>query len=64
MRPSFRARTIGVAAAMTGMLNLIVSYSTPLMLSPTGADWGIKGTAFCYAGTGFLALVLVYSLIP
>jgi hypothetical protein len=59
-----RAKTTSTAAAMTGMLNLVVNYCTPLMLSTTGANWGVKGTSFFYAGTGLIGLVLVYFFIP
>ena len=59
-----RARSVSVAAAGTGMLNLIVNYCTPLMLAPTGANWGVEGTSFFYAGTGFIGLVLVYFFVP
>ncbi|RSH84102.1 hypothetical protein EHS25_005347 [Saitozyma podzolica] len=59
-----RAKTTTTAAAMTGMLNLVVNYCMPLMLSTTGANWGVKGTSFFYAGTGLIGLVLVYFFIP
>jgi SP family general alpha glucoside:H+ symporter-like MFS transporter len=59
-----RAKTTSIAAAMTGCLNLVVNYCTPLMLAPTGANWGVKGVAFFYFGTGLIGLVLVYFFIP
>ena len=59
-----RAKTTSVAAGMTGLLNLVVNYCTPLMLSPTGANWGVKGTSFFYAGTCFIGLGLTFFFIP
>lgn len=59
-----RAKTTSIAAGMTGCLNLVVNYCTPLMLSPTGANWGVKGTSFFYAGTCFIGLVLVFFFVP
>jgi hypothetical protein len=59
-----RAKTTGVAAAMTGMLNLITNYCTPLLLSATAANWGVKGTSFFFAGTGALGWILIYFFIP
>lgn len=58
-----RAKTTSVAAGMTGCLNLVVNYCTPLMLSPTSANWGVK-TCFFYAGTCLIGLVLVFFFIP
>jgi hypothetical protein len=59
-----RAKTTGVAAAMTGMLNLITSYCVPILLSATAANWGVKGTSFFFAGTGAVGWVLVYFFVP
>lgn len=59
-----RAKTTGVAAAMTGVLNLITSYCVPILLSTTAANWGVKGTSFFFAGTGAVGWVLVYFFVP
>ncbi|RSH77861.1 uncharacterized protein EHS24_002927 [Apiotrichum porosum] len=63
--PALRAKTAGVAAAGSGMFGLVFSYCTPLMILDTGggAGWGIK-TAYFYAGTGLIGLILVYFFVP
>ncbi|ORY89818.1 and other transporter-domain-containing protein [Leucosporidium creatinivorum] len=63
--PILRAKTSGAAAAGAGAFGLIFNYCSPLMLSaaPDGAGWGVK-TAFFFAGTGFIGLVLLFFTIP
>lgn len=59
-----RARTVATSACLAACLNLINSYCAPIMIAPTGANWGISGIAFFFAGTTFLGLIGVYFLVP
>lgn len=40
--PIYRAKTASFAAAGTCMFGLIFNYTTPIMISPQEANWGIK----------------------
>ena len=59
-----RAKTTGFAAAMASALTLIPRYCSPILLSPTAANWGVKGVSFFFAGTCFLGTVAMYFFIP
>lgn len=40
--PIYRAKTASFAAAGTCLFGLIFNYTTPIMISPQQANWGIK----------------------
>ncbi|WVR06137.1 hypothetical protein IAU60_003167 [Kwoniella sp. DSM 27419] len=58
-----RAKTTGLAAAGTCIFGLIFQYTTPLMLSPQKANWGLK-IGFFYGGLSVLGWFIVFFLVP
>lgn len=48
--PLYRAKTTSFAAAGTCMFGLIFNYTTPLMISPQAANWGIQVRSLHHPG--------------
>jgi SP family general alpha glucoside:H+ symporter-like MFS transporter len=61
--PVLRAKTTSFAAALTCCFGLIFNYTTPIMLSPQQANWGIE-IGYFFAGLSALGLVLIYFTVP
>ncbi|KAH8585378.1 general substrate transporter [Bisporella sp. PMI_857] len=58
-----RARTAGVAMAMSVVFGLIFNTTVPLMLDVNGANWGYK-SAWLFFGTGLCTLVGLAYYLP
>ncbi|KAL7418259.1 hypothetical protein Q5752_007125 [Cryptotrichosporon argae] len=59
---TLRAKSTSLAAAGTGILNLVSNYCTPIMLANTTI--GVRGSALFYALTGVIGLFICYFTIP
>ncbi|KIH95184.1 hypothetical protein SPBR_03440 [Sporothrix brasiliensis 5110] len=57
-----RARTSAWALAFSNMISIMFSFCTPLMINGT-ASWGVK-TGFFFAGTGAVATVIAWFILP
>ncbi|KAF7189943.1 MFS transporter fmqE [Pseudocercospora fuligena] len=57
-----RARTAGWALALSNMVAIIFSFCTPLMINGS-AKWSVK-TGFFFAGTGAVAVVISWFIMP
>ncbi|KAF4994209.1 hypothetical protein FDECE_13206 [Fusarium decemcellulare] len=58
-----RARTAGIASAMSVIFGLIFNTSLPIILDVDGVDWGYK-TAWLFFGTGVVVCILLYFFLP
>ncbi|KAL2279875.1 hypothetical protein FJTKL_13044 [Diaporthe vaccinii] len=58
-----RARTAGLAAAMSVVFGLTFNTAVPVMLDTEGADWGYD-TAWLFFGLGSLVCVMVWFYVP
>ncbi|THX54242.1 general substrate transporter [Aureobasidium pullulans] len=57
-----RARTTAFALAFSNMVAIMFSFTTPLMINGD-AQWGVK-TGFFFAGTGAVAVVICWFILP
>ncbi|KIM99972.1 hypothetical protein OIDMADRAFT_166109 [Oidiodendron maius Zn] len=57
-----RARTAAWALASSNLIGIMFSFCTPLMINGA-AQWGVK-TGFFFAGTGFVAVVISWFILP
>ncbi|OAL54016.1 general substrate transporter [Pyrenochaeta sp. DS3sAY3a] len=57
-----RAQTAGWALAFSNLIAIMFNFCTPLMINGN-AKWGVK-TGFFFAGTGFVATVVAWFLLP
>ncbi|KAL4876472.1 MFS general substrate transporter [Aspergillus karnatakaensis] len=58
-----RARTAGVASALSVVFGLVFNTSVPIMLDVNGINWGYK-TAWLFFGTGSVVVVLLWFFLP
>ncbi|KAL2802576.1 general substrate transporter [Aspergillus granulosus] len=58
-----RARTAGVASALSVIFGLTFNTSLPIILDVNGVNWGYK-TAWLFFGTGLCVCVLLYFFLP
>jgi hypothetical protein len=58
-----RPYTAGFAAASTATVGIIMDVLVPYMVNANKWGWGFK-TGFFYAGTGLLAVIGMWLLIP
>ncbi|WVQ85760.1 hypothetical protein IAT38_007927 [Cryptococcus sp. DSM 104549] len=59
---ALRAQTAGWGLALSNMIAIMFSFCTPLMLNGT-AHWNVK-TGFFFAGTGSIATVVGWFILP
>ncbi|KAG9494951.1 hypothetical protein J7337_013180 [Fusarium musae] len=57
-----RAQTAGWSLAVSNCIAIIFSFCTPLMINGS-AKWGVK-TGFFFAGTGTVAVVIAWFILP
>ncbi|THZ21589.1 general substrate transporter [Aureobasidium pullulans] len=57
-----RARTTAFALAFSNMVAIMFSFTTPLMINGD-AQWGVR-TGFFFAGTGAVAVVICWFILP
>ncbi|THW10940.1 general substrate transporter [Aureobasidium pullulans] len=57
-----RARTTAFALALSNMVAIMFSFTTPLMINGD-AQWGVK-TGFFFASTGAVAVVICWFILP
>ncbi|THX79417.1 general substrate transporter [Aureobasidium pullulans] len=57
-----RARTTAFALAFSNMVAIMFNFTTPLMINGD-AQWGVK-TGFFFAGTGAVAVVICWFILP
>jgi len=57
-----RAKTAGWSLAMSNLIGIMFSFCTPLMINGTN-KWGVK-TGFFFAGTGLVATVIAWFILP
>lgn len=57
-----RARTAAWGLAFSNMIAIMFSFCTPIMIHGA-ANWGVK-TAFFFAGTGIVATVIAWFILP
>ncbi|KAM5354076.1 hypothetical protein ACJ41O_000726 [Fusarium nematophilum] len=58
-----RARTAGWSLAVSNMIAIMFSFCTPLMINGSATHWGVK-TGFFFAGTGSVAVVVAWFILP
>ncbi|KAF7595497.1 hypothetical protein BBP40_005833 [Aspergillus hancockii] len=58
-----RAQTAGWSLALSNMVAIMFSFCTPLMINQGPAKWGVK-TGFFFAGTGAVAVVIAWFILP
>ncbi|KAL4954645.1 general substrate transporter [Aspergillus filifer] len=58
-----RAQTAGFSLALSNMVAIMFSFCTPLMINEGDAAWGVK-TGFFFAGTGTIAVVIAWFILP
>ncbi|KAF2025711.1 general substrate transporter [Setomelanomma holmii] len=58
-----RAQTAGWALAFSNLIAIMFSFCTPLMINGAATKWGVK-TGFFFAGTGAVAVVAAWFLLP
>ncbi|KAJ2904916.1 General alpha-glucoside permease [Zalerion maritima] len=58
-----RARTAGWALALSNAIGIMFSFCTPLMINGSATHWGVK-TGFFFAGTGAVAVVIAWFILP
>ncbi|KAL3466115.1 general substrate transporter [Aspergillus heterothallicus] len=58
-----RAQTAGWSLASSNMIAIMFSFCTPLMINGGSTKWGVK-TGFFFAGTGTVAVVIAWFILP
>ncbi|KAF2762654.1 general substrate transporter [Pseudovirgaria hyperparasitica] len=58
-----RARTASWALALSNMVAILFSFTTPLMINGSITKWGVK-TGFFFAATGIIAVVVAWFIMP
>ncbi|KAK8869487.1 hypothetical protein IAR55_000052 [Kwoniella newhampshirensis] len=58
-----RARTAGWGLALSNMIAIMFSFTTPLMLNGPEIQWNVK-TGFFFAGTGTVAVIVGWFILP
>lgn len=56
-------KTVATVQAGTSVLNLLFTYTTPIMLASPGADWGLH-IGYFWAGTTTIGLTLIFFFVP